>query len=80
MDIHQFRIFMCDDALCHRFRILFDFLKNQKVEMLQWPGNCPDLNTIKNLLKILKDKVAKKQPSSAKQLVDEIKKKFGSLK
>ena len=71
---------MYDDASCHRSRIVSDFLKNKKVEVLQWPGNCPDLNPIEHLWKILKDKVAKKQPLSTKQLVDVIKKKFGSLK
>ena len=43
------------------------------MEVLQWPGNSPEL--IENLWNILKNKVAKKQPLSAKQLVDVIKKK-----
>ena len=43
IDIHQCRIFMHDDAPCNRSRIISDFLKNQKVEVLQRPGNNPDL-------------------------------------
>ena len=35
MDIHQCRIFMHDGAPCHRSRIESEFLKNQKVEVLQ---------------------------------------------
>ena len=30
-------------APCHRQRIVYEFLKNQKVEVLQWPKNSPDL-------------------------------------
>ena len=65
---------MYDDAPCHWSRIVSDILKNQKVDVLQWPRNCPELNPIVNLWKILQDKDAKKQPLSAKQLVDVIKK------
>ena len=43
------------------------------MEVLQWSGNNLDLNPIENLWKILKGKVAEKQPSSAKLLVAVIK-------
>ena len=49
MDIHQFKIFMHDGAPCHRSRIVSDFLKNQKAEVLQWPKNSSDLTFIENL-------------------------------
>ena len=69
MDIHDCNIFMHDSAPCHLSKIVSAFLKSQKVNVLQWPGNTRNLNPIENLWKILKDKVAEEQPSSAKQLV-----------
>ena len=76
MDIGNCNIFMHDDAPCHWSKIVSAFLKSQEVNVLQWPENSPDLNPIKNLWKILEDKVAEEQPSSAKQLVEVIKKKL----
>ena len=65
---------MHDDASYHKSTIVSDFLKNQEVEVLQWPGNRPYLNPTEYLWKVLQNKVAEKQPSSAKQLVHVIKK------
>ena len=64
---------MHDVASWHESRIVSDFLKNQRVEVLQWPENSCDLNSIENLRKILKNKVAEKQSSFSKQLVNVIK-------
>ena len=36
--------------------------------MLDWLGNSPDLNPIENMLAILKEKVADKHPTNAKDL------------
>ena len=43
-------------------------LKEKRIKFLDWPGNSSDLYPIENLWVTLKDKVADKQPSSAKQL------------
>ena len=50
-----------------------EFLCQQRIKVLDWPGNSPDLNPIENLRDILKDKVADKQPTSAKHLQEVIK-------
>ena len=73
MGIHQCTIFMQDGAPCHRARQVKDFLSSNNIELLDWPGNSPDLNPIENLWSVMKNKVAAKQPSSLKTLVEWIK-------
>ena len=81
MNVHNCNIFKQDDAPCHKSKIVSKFLKEKKIKILDWPGkspdlnpgNSPDLNPIENLWEVLKNKVADKQPSSAKGLNDDIK-------
>ena len=61
------KIFMQDGAQCHRSKIVTQFLKSKKNQILDWPGNSPDLNPIKNLWTVLKDKVSEKQPTNTKK-------------
>ena len=73
MNVHNCNIFMQDGAPCHRSKIVSEFLKEKKIKVLDWPNNSLDLNPIENLWEVLKNKVADKQPSSAKDLEDAIK-------
>ena len=73
MAVHKCSVFMQDDAPCHRAKIVTQFLKAQKINILDWPGNSSDLNPIENLWTILKNKVSERQPTNAKMLEQAVK-------
>lgn len=50
-------IFMQDGAPCHTSKLIKDFLNDEEIEVLPWPGNSPDLNPIENCWAYLKSKV-----------------------
>ena len=49
MIVPQFTIFMQDGAPCHKAKIFGNFLKSKTIQVVDWPGNSPDLNPIENL-------------------------------
>ena len=53
-------VLMQDGTLVYRSNVLVSWRKSLKIEKIVWPPNSPDLNPIKNLLKMLKDVVHKK--------------------
>ena len=46
--------FQHDSSPCNKLKILTKFLRDNKVKVLDWPGNSTDLNHIEKLCKILK--------------------------
>ena len=72
MAIHKCNMFMRNGAFCRRLKLMSDFLK-KNIGALDWPGNSPDLNPIKNLWAVLKDTVADKHLTTAKDLEMKIK-------
>ena len=58
MAVHHCSVFMHDGASCHRSKMVQSFLDQQRINMLEWPGNSPDLNPIENWLSTTKRKVA----------------------
>ena len=42
-------VFQQDLAPCHTSKQVKNFMNNHHIKVLEWPGNSPDLNPIKNL-------------------------------
>ena len=49
MRVYNCEIFTRDVTPCHRSKVVKKFLEQKRIEMLEWPGNSPDLNPIENL-------------------------------
>ena len=60
--------FMQDNAPCHSSRRTLGWMKENGIELLEWPPQSPDLNPIENLWAILKRDIQKKQPKNACEL------------
>ncbi len=54
MEIHQTSIFMHDRAPCHRSKIVSKWLDDNKMSVLDCPGNNSDLSPIENMWMIIK--------------------------
>ncbi len=72
MGIHKASHFLQDGAPCHKNKKVMDWFKEQNIEVMDWPGNSPDLNPIKNVWSYMKKKVKDKAITSVPVLQQEI--------
>jgi transposase len=73
MAIHQSTHFLQDGAPCHASKRIKDFLSVQNFQVMDWPGNSPDLNPIENCWNYMKEKLKCKDTGSLPKLIREIK-------
>ena len=66
--------FLQDGAPCHKTKVVTALLKDCPFEVIDWPGNSPDLNPIENCWNLMKDKLKEKNTISVPLLTEEIKK------
>ena len=67
--VHQRQIVKQDGARRHYFKVAKNFLDHNNIELFEWLGNSPHLNSAENLWTSIKNKVSKKQPSNGTELV-----------
>ena len=70
---------MHDGAPAHKSRAVKTFLDEQNIEVLDWPGNSPDLNPIENAWNKMKNDLAKSRPTSIVSLKEALKKMWVTM-
>jgi transposase len=73
MRIHRCTHFLQDGAPCHASKRIKDYLKDKPFEVIDWPGNSPDLNPIENMWNFMKNQLKKVDTNSVPKLITEIK-------
>lgn len=65
--------FMQDNAPCHKAKKTMEWLKNERIPLLDWPPTSPDLNPIENIWEIIDQKLAQYQINNKQDLWNAIK-------
>ena len=66
--IQSCEVFMQDNAPCHKFKKVTNFLQQQKIRVLDWPGNSLDLNPIENCWQKMKNIMKQKKTPNLETL------------
>ena len=65
-------IFMQDGAPCHRSRKIMEHFDNLGIQVLDWPGNSPDMNPIEGLWNDLKNDMSQTVSKNKNELIERL--------
>lgn len=71
--------FMQDNDPKHTSRLVKSWLEEQKIDILDWPAQSPDLNPIENLWKTLGDKIRDERPPNLNVLWETLKREWYNI-
>ena len=73
--------YMQDNTLCHKGKVVTEWLGKKKIKVLDWPPQSPDLNPIEYVWDVLLKRVRERrnQPNSLKQLSLALKEEWHKL-
>lgn len=65
--------FMQDGAPCHKSKMVMDYFRSNKINLLDWLGNSPDITPIENVWAVLKQELSKRNVTNKEDLIKNIK-------
>ena len=65
-------IFQQDSAPCHTAKAVYAWFKTNKIKVLKWPGNSPDMNPIESMWNQLKDEIHNVPITTKVQLIERL--------
>ena len=65
-------IFQQDSAPCHTAKAVYAWFKTNKIKVLKWPGNSPDMNPIESMWSQLKDEIHNVPITTKVQLIERL--------
>jgi transposase len=72
MAIHRCTHFLQDGAPCHASKRIKQYLADKPFQVMDWPGNSPDLNPIENAWNFMKNRLNSQDISSVPKLKEAI--------